>query len=133
MSYNDEKKTGLFDIKLGNNIVKQRISLGISRKELAGKIGVTHQQLQKYERGLNRISVSRLMEIAKALNLNPENLLNEQADLLDKKNNINKNIVFEINKYINKIEDEAKLSAIKNLVKSICLSEAKNDNEINYL
>lgn len=52
---------------IGIKIHELRISMGLSRQQLAAKIGVTHQQLQKYEKGTNRISAGRLMAIAKAL------------------------------------------------------------------
>lgn len=52
---------------IGVKIHELRITQGLSRQQLAAKIGVTHQQLQKYEKGTNRISAGRLMAIAKAL------------------------------------------------------------------
>jgi transcriptional regulator with XRE-family HTH domain len=55
------------DTIIGVKIHELRISMGLSRQQLAAKIGVTHQQLQKYEKGTNRISAGRLMAIAKAL------------------------------------------------------------------
>lgn len=55
------------DIMIGAKIQELRIALGMSREELAKKIGVTHQQTQKYEKGKNRISVGRLVAIAEAL------------------------------------------------------------------
>lgn len=61
------KFTEQIDNAIGQKIHELRISLGLSRQQLAGKIGVTHQQLQKYEKGTNRISAGRLVAIAKAL------------------------------------------------------------------
>lgn len=55
------------DIYIGNKIYALRLARGMSRQELAENIGVTHQQLQKYEKGINRIAVGRLILIAKAL------------------------------------------------------------------
>jgi transcriptional regulator with XRE-family HTH domain len=55
------------DTIIGVKIHELRISMGLSRQQLAEKIGVTHQQLQKYEKGTNRISAGRLAAIAKAL------------------------------------------------------------------
>jgi len=55
------------DLMIGMKIHELRISMGFSRQQLAAKIGVTHQQLQKYEKGTNRISAGRLAMIAKAL------------------------------------------------------------------
>jgi transcriptional regulator with XRE-family HTH domain len=43
--------------------------LGLSQENLAESLGVTFQQLQKYERGANRISASRLHQLAKALDV----------------------------------------------------------------
>ncbi len=55
------------DRLVGHRIHELRISMGLSRQQLAWQIGITHQQLQKYEKGTNRISVGRLVSIAKAL------------------------------------------------------------------
>jgi len=52
---------------IGDKIYSLRLSLGLSRQHLANALGVTHQQLQKYEKGTNRISAGRLVLIAKAL------------------------------------------------------------------
>jgi transcriptional regulator with XRE-family HTH domain len=55
------------DKVIGMKIHELRVSMGLSRQQLAAKIYVTHQQLQKYEKGTNRISAGRLVSIAKAL------------------------------------------------------------------
>jgi len=55
------------DTMVGVKIHELRISMGLSRQQLADKIDVTHQQLQKYEKGTNRISIGRLAAIAKAM------------------------------------------------------------------
>src|SRR4051812_21362144 len=55
------------DVHVGERIRTRRRALGMSQKELGGKIGVTFQQLQKYEKGVNRVRSSRLSTVAKAL------------------------------------------------------------------
>lgn len=55
------------DFILGRNIRLRRMMKGISQTALASKIGVTFQQVQKYEGGANRVSASRLSEIAQVL------------------------------------------------------------------
>ena len=55
------------DKYIGGKIYSLRLAQGFSRQQLSQIIGVTHQQLQKYEKGTNRISVGRLVLIAKAL------------------------------------------------------------------
>jgi transcriptional regulator with XRE-family HTH domain len=55
------------DTHVGIKVKSRRLMLGLSQEELAKSIGLTFQQVQKYERGTNRISVSRLADISRAL------------------------------------------------------------------
>lgn len=55
------------DIALGSRIRLRRRELGLSQEQLAREVGITFQQVQKYEHGTNRVSFSRLVEIARAL------------------------------------------------------------------
>ena len=55
------------DVAIGQRIRERRRALGLSQVALAEAVGLTFQQIQKYERGSNRISFSRLVEIAEAL------------------------------------------------------------------
>lgn len=55
------------DKHVGRKIHDFRIALGISRDMLSKKVGITHQQLAKYEHGANRISIGRLIMIADEL------------------------------------------------------------------
>ncbi len=52
---------------IGARIRKRRIELGLTQVQLAGKLGLSYQQIQKYETGLNRISAGRLHMISKLL------------------------------------------------------------------
>jgi transcriptional regulator with XRE-family HTH domain len=52
---------------VGRNVRLRRLAKGISQTELGEKIGVTFQQVQKYEKGVNRVSSGRLSSIAKVL------------------------------------------------------------------
>jgi transcriptional regulator with XRE-family HTH domain len=56
------------DIHVGKRIKLRRTLLHISQEQLAGDIGVTFQQVQKYESGHNRVSASRLFDISRVLN-----------------------------------------------------------------
>lgn len=55
------------DVHVGTVIRRRRRYLNISQVALAGKLGVTFQQVQKYERGANRVSASMLLRTARAL------------------------------------------------------------------
>lgn len=52
------------DVYVGSRVRLRRAILGLSQEKLADELGVTFQQIQKYERGLNRISASRLWNLA---------------------------------------------------------------------
>jgi transcriptional regulator with XRE-family HTH domain len=56
------------DVYVGHRIVEARKKMGHNQSELGRAIGVTFQQVQKYERGSNRVSASKLHEIARFLN-----------------------------------------------------------------
>ncbi|EGF93084.1 helix-turn-helix family protein [Asticcacaulis biprosthecium C19] len=60
---------------MGLNIRRIRRDLNMSQQVLADRIGLTFQQVQKYERGANRVSASKLVAIAKALGVSPASLL----------------------------------------------------------
>jgi transcriptional regulator with XRE-family HTH domain len=55
------------DLHVGGRVRMRRKLLGVSQEQLADALGLTFQQVQKYERGANRVSASKLYEIAKTL------------------------------------------------------------------
>ena len=57
------------DIHVGARVRLRRIELGMSQERLAAELGLTFQQVQKYERAANRISASRLYHIGKVLDV----------------------------------------------------------------
>lgn len=65
------------DIALGARIRVRRKSLGLSQDDLAVQVGLTFQQIQKYERGANRVSFSRLVEIARTLKCRVQDLIGD--------------------------------------------------------
>lgn len=72
------RDTTEFDKQLGQQVKFFREMRQISQEVLATKIGVSYQQLQKYERGIDRIATGRLVEIAKALRIDVNEFFNEQ-------------------------------------------------------
>ncbi|UNF43359.1 helix-turn-helix domain-containing protein [Bartonella krasnovii] len=57
------------DLFVGKKICLKRKILGMSQKTLGDALGVSFQQIQKYEKGLNRVSAGRLKEISDILNV----------------------------------------------------------------
>lgn len=62
-----ESGIGPIDVHVGARIAARRKLLQLSQKELAEKLGITFQQVQKYEKGVNRIGAGRLYSIANIL------------------------------------------------------------------
>ena len=65
----DDKIPDPVDIHVGQRVRVRRKMLGLSQTQLGKELGVTFQQVQKYERGTNRIGSSRLFRIATALDV----------------------------------------------------------------
>jgi transcriptional regulator with XRE-family HTH domain len=59
------------DIHVGSKIRLRRRLLGMSQSTVAGQIGISFQQLQKYESGANRVGASRLYQVAQVLGVAP--------------------------------------------------------------
>ena len=69
MTKDDERTPNPVDLYVGGRIRMRRRSLGVSQEKLAEDLGLTFQQVQKYERGANRVSASKLYEIARSLQI----------------------------------------------------------------
>ena len=65
------KKPNPVDIHVGALIRGRRKVLGMSQTTLADALGITFQQVQKYEKGVNRVGASRLQQIADTLGVSP--------------------------------------------------------------
>ena len=71
------------DLHVGARIRMRRKLLGVSQEKLADQLGLTFQQVQKYERGANRVSASKLYEIARALQTSVAYFFDGLADTVD--------------------------------------------------
>ena len=60
-------RTKEFDVVIGQNIKNIRTRVGITQETLGGSLGITFQQIQKYEKGSNRVSAAALLHFQKAL------------------------------------------------------------------
>ncbi|AEH84525.1 helix-turn-helix transcriptional regulator [Mesorhizobium sp. B283B1A] len=67
MTEENKKKPNPIDIHVGSRIRLRRNMLGMSQEKLGENLGITFQQIQKYEKGTNRVGASRLQAIASIL------------------------------------------------------------------
>lgn len=63
----NQRSTNSIDWHVGSKLRLRRLELGMSQERLAEQLGITFQQVQKYERGTNRVGASRLHQIALVL------------------------------------------------------------------
>ncbi len=83
MTSNDgenERGPDPIDVAVGLRLRTLRKSKGMSQESLGRALGITFQQIQKYERGTNRISASMLVKSARALAVAPVTLLPDEGD-----------------------------------------------------
>lgn len=67
------------DVRIGKAVRLRRKALGVSQTELAQALGLSFQQLQKYENGVNRISASKLFEISQHLRMRAGDFFDETS------------------------------------------------------
>lgn len=65
----EPRSISAIDRIIGERIRARRLQIGMSQERLAEAIGVTFQQIQKYEKGVNRIAASRLFDVAAAIDM----------------------------------------------------------------
>ena len=61
------RRANPLDLHVGSRVRLQRMLLGMSQEKLGEQLGLTFQQIQKYEKGINRIGASRLFDLARVL------------------------------------------------------------------
>ncbi len=127
------------DVHVGTRIRLRRTMLGLSQEKLAEELGITFQQVQKYERGLNRVGASRLWDLAQVLNVgvsffyedlddstknkSPRNVCNEM-NFCESGNPFDVSIftrkdILDLIRHYNSIQNPKVLKNIQDLVKSL--------------
>lgn len=111
---------------IGDKIYSLRLGKGLSRQQLADMIGVTHQQLQKYEKGTNRISAGRLVLIANALDQTPEYFYNgfDSAATNPEQNTMHQRMCIEVSRNFMKLRNSEHQNAINSLIRSLVRESA---------
>lgn len=69
MDFSDKETLHRIDVQVGKNIRRRREELKLSQQRLADALGVSFQQVQKYENAQNRVSASRLYAVSQVLDV----------------------------------------------------------------
>jgi transcriptional regulator with XRE-family HTH domain len=105
---------------IGDKIFNLRINKGLSREQLAADIGVTNQQLHKYEKGSNRISVGRFLLIATALKKDPSFFLKDiMKEDVEFSVTYHQRMCLEVARNFMKIQNSDHQNAVNTLIKSL--------------
>lgn len=80
----EEKIKHPVDVHVGKRVRHRRWLVGMTQQQLAEKVGIKFQQIQKYETGMNRVSASRLWDISDALGVPVSFFFDGLGDLNDK-------------------------------------------------
>ena len=75
------RRDHLIDKKIGSVIRMQRVKLGLSQTDLGNALGVTFQQIQKYENGTNAVASTRISDLCRALEMTPNDLFGVSAKI----------------------------------------------------
>jgi len=118
------------DKEAAKKVKYHRIKNGHSLKNMSEFLGVSTQQIQKYEKSKDRISIGRFCQIAKFLKLEPNILLDSQTKVPDFYSEIRQKQIIKIMNLLNSIKDDCLIDGIYT-----CLQSAANYNakkEVNH-
>ncbi|WP_114217157.1 helix-turn-helix transcriptional regulator [Ochrobactrum sp. 3-3] len=134
LSRTRERKTpNPIDVHVGRRIRMRRVWIEMTQETLAQALGISFQQVQKYEKGTNRVGASRLNQIAAALGVPPsfffEEIPGRQEDA--EKPNSNKELTdflaseegFALNRAFNRIKDMKVRRRFISLVETLAVQE----------
>jgi transcriptional regulator with XRE-family HTH domain len=128
------------DVHVGSRVRLRRTLLGMSQEKLGEAIGLTFQQVQKYERGANRIGASRLFDLSRVLDVPVSFFFDDMAsetagrqggfadsqEAFDSKE-LSKREILELARAFDKIKDERVRKRLLELTKSLGHAPAKAD------
>jgi transcriptional regulator with XRE-family HTH domain len=130
----NSKRANAIDAHIGGRVRTRRMLIGMSQERLGELLHVTFQQVQKYERGTNRVSASRLFQLAKVLGVSIDYFFNALVEAASHKGPgfaehnedeatmltfLNTREGIELNRAFQRITDPAKRRAVVELVRSM--------------
>jgi transcriptional regulator with XRE-family HTH domain len=116
-------RTKRIDANVGERIRLRRTEFGLTQEQLAEALGVSYQQIQKYETGANRVSAGRMLEIARKLGVDVgyffEGLGDDDEPGLPLEHGGRQRAAIELVRKFGQIKDPEVRAAIAGLVKTI--------------
>ncbi len=133
-----KKNPNPIDVHVGNRVRMRRMLIGMSQEKLGERLGLTFQQIQKYEKGANRISASRLFQMAQILGVPvqfffedlPQQATEEEGGFGETREQtaimdfLGSSEGLQLNRYFAQIKDARIRRSIIDLVRSLAQSES---------
>ncbi|MDA5195085.1 helix-turn-helix domain-containing protein [Govanella unica] len=119
------------DAYVGERLRERRSMMGYTQESLANHLKLSHQQVQKYETGANRISAGRLYELAKTLGVNVSYFFDgfdEGAPITEQKHGGTNRSAIEIAQNFSEIKDPSVKSTLSSLVKMLAQHERERQD-----
>ena len=107
------------DRHVGERIRRRRVMLGFTQEQLGESLGISYQQIQKYETGANRVSAGRLFKISEILELNVAKLFDGLGEVREQEVPSGSRHVIELVRAFTKISDEKVRASVMSLVRSL--------------
>lgn len=104
---------------IGERIRRRRVELGLTQEQLACRVGISYQQIQKYEHGANRISASRLYALACRLDVAPAYFYADLPTPAVTADPVGERPLGAVARDYALIEDEGVRSAVRGLVRTV--------------
>ena len=107
------------DRHVGDRIRRRRVMLGLTQEQLGEALGISYQQIQKYETGANRVSAGRLFMISQILEVGIATLFDGLGEDVDSNVNNTSRHVIELVRAFSKISDEKVRGSVMSLVRTL--------------
>ena len=107
------------DRHVGDRIRRRRVMLGLTQEQLGEALGISYQQIQKYETGANRVSAGRLFMISQILEVGIATLFDGLGEDVDRDVNNTSRHVIELVRAFSKISDEKIRGSVMSLVRTL--------------
>jgi transcriptional regulator with XRE-family HTH domain len=132
MESKDQARVAALELAIGARMRTRRRQLGLSQSDLADQLGVSFQQVQKYERGANRVAASTLVAASLALGTTVAWLVGEEASGRDDDEDVFRALArpgaLEILQAFNAVTDPQARTALVALVREMATASAEDQD-----
>lgn len=121
MAKHNPRSPNEIDIAVGGRMRKLRLEANITLQDLASRVGISHQQLQKYETGMNRISAGMLPIVAEALGVELLELYLDADPRAKATKSKTERLRYECETVLRRVKSEEKLAAMLRVLKAMAV------------